>query len=237
MTINRRGDATAFRLVGLTCKWYIIVARSSRKGILKFSITVTVQRMPMSRAFVKRWFTVVVSVSSLFVIVILVLRKGKYGNDTSIRKYVHLKNFKWLDLENATTLDKCRNSVQGPIYIADEQGYICAFGDLAVNGCCIPERNSTERFSCNTCLENRCCRIYEHCVSCCLQPDKRHILEHVLSMEANKQSPLLRVVMDTFELCLSKCRTSSISLQQENTYRDGTYKFCYGLDPPNLQFR
>ena len=50
--------------------------------------------------------------------------QGKYGNDTSIRKYVHLKNFKWLDLENATTLDKCRNSVQGPIYIADEQGKI-----------------------------------------------------------------------------------------------------------------
>ena len=51
-------------------------------------------------------------------------------------------------------------------------GYVCSHGDLGLNGCCIPDRNSTERFSCNTCQQNRCCKVYEYCVSCCLQPNK-----------------------------------------------------------------
>ena len=64
----------------------------------------------------------------------LFLFQGRYGDETSIRKYIHLKNFKWLDLENKTTLDKCRNSVQGPTYIADEQGKLSyAYNLLHVN--------------------------------------------------------------------------------------------------------
>lgn len=189
----------------------------------------------MSRPFIKRWFTVLVTVASLFAVVVFVVRKGRYTDDTSVGNYIHLKHFKWLDLENKTAIRKCRNSVQGPDYIADEQGFVCSYGDMALNGCCIPERNSTERFSCYTCQGSRCCKLYEHCVSCCLQPDKRHILESVLTMQANSRSPLLRSVTDTFELCLSKCRTSSISVQQENVYRDSTYKYCYGLDPPSVE--
>eukprot|EP00795_Rhopilema_esculentum_P015423 gene15423-6664_t len=67
--------------------------------------------------------------------------------------------------------------------------------------------------------------------------DARHLLENVLAKARNSRSPLLRIVKDTFELCLAKCRTSSSSVQQENVYRDNTYKFCYGLDPPTLQVR
>ena len=60
----------------------------------------------------------------------LFLFQGRYGDETSIRTYIHLKNFKWLDLENKTTLEKCRNSVQGPTYIADEQGKLTYVQDL-----------------------------------------------------------------------------------------------------------
>ncbi|XP_065054504.1 SREBP regulating gene protein-like [Rhopilema esculentum] len=191
----------------------------------------------MTKPFFKRWLTVVVTVISFLALTVLVIRKGVYNDEAPVGKYIHWKNFEWLDLENRSTFKKCRNSVQGPSFLADEKGYICSHGDLSVNGCCIPERNSTERFSCSTCQENRCCKIYEHCVSCCLQPDKRHLLENVLAKARNSRSPLLRIVKDTFELCLAKCRTSSSSVQQENVYRDNTYKFCYGLDPPTLQVR
>uniref|UniRef100_A0AC11E7M6 SREBF pathway regulator in golgi 1 n=3 Tax=Laurasiatheria TaxID=314145 RepID=A0AC11E7M6_SHEEP len=41
-------------------------------------------------------------------------------------------------------------------------------------------------------------------------------------------------VEDHFELCLAKCRTSSQSVQHENTYRDPIAKYCYGESPPEL---
>ena len=61
---------------------------------------------------------------------------------------------------------------------------------------------------------------------------------------------LIFSVSDHFELCLAKCRTSSSSVQHENTYRYGDIgsaknrlfrikrfrnkikKFCYGKNPP-----
>ena len=61
---------------------------------MKFSITVAAQGMPMSRAFVKRWFTVVVSVSSLFVIVILVARKVNTHNILLLLDCISLMNRK-----------------------------------------------------------------------------------------------------------------------------------------------
>lgn len=40
------------------------------------------------------------------------------------------------------------------------------------NGCCKPDTEGTKHYSCETCHNNGCCAIYEHCISCCLQPDK-----------------------------------------------------------------
>ena len=37
-----------------------------------------------------------------------------------------MNNFRWLDLENKTSLTKCRNSVQGQHLIADEKGMFLA---------------------------------------------------------------------------------------------------------------
>ena len=58
------------------------------------------------------------------------------------------------------------------IYINFFTGYLCELGDVQANGCCNRKSNSTEQYSCLSCQVNRCCKIYEHCISCCLQPQK-----------------------------------------------------------------
>ena len=68
-------------------------------------------------------------------------------------------------------ISTCRNSVQGKLWIADDQGYICHRSDIASNGCC--DRNSTSslKYSCNGCTNSTgCCETFEFCVSCCMNP-------------------------------------------------------------------
>ncbi|NXS24897.1 CL049 protein, partial [Mystacornis crossleyi] len=105
--------------------------------------------------------------------------------------------------------NQCRNSVQGKLLITDELGYICERKDLLVNGCCNVNVPSTKLYSCDSCLPNGCCSIYEYCVSCCLQPSKQHLLERFLNRAAIAFQNLFMAVEDHFELCLAKCRTSS----------------------------
>lgn len=71
-----------------------------------------------------------------------------------------------------TSLYKCRNSVQGRAYIADENGYICDRFDLQINGCCKADAPSSKRYKCDKCSPSGCCVLYEQCVSCCLHPQK-----------------------------------------------------------------
>uniref|UniRef100_A0A8D0H3Q4 SREBP regulating gene protein n=1 Tax=Sphenodon punctatus TaxID=8508 RepID=A0A8D0H3Q4_SPHPU len=130
--------------------------------------------------------------------------------------------------------NQCRNSVQGKLLIADELGYICERKDLLVNGCCNINVPSTKLHSCESCLPNGCCSVYEYCVSCCLQPNKQLLLERFLKRAAIAFQNLFTAVEDHFELCLAKCRTSSQSVQHENTYRDPIAKYCYGEYPPEL---
>jgi len=48
-------------------------------------------------------------------------------------------------------------------------GYICQRNDLLANNCC----GTTEQlYMCDTCNSDGCCVLYEHCVSCCLDPKK-----------------------------------------------------------------
>ncbi|ESN97791.1 hypothetical protein HELRODRAFT_157537 [Helobdella robusta] len=130
------------------------------------------------------------------------------------------------------TAEVCRNSVQGWTWIVDEQGYVCSRSSVLPNGCC-PQ--SSVRFSCQSCQMNCCCAVFEYCVSCCMQPDKKMKLRKTFVRLARAFPYLFSSVNDVFELCLSKCRTSSHSLQHENTYRDPLMKFCYGSDLPALQ--
>ncbi|XP_016832322.1 UPF0454 protein C12orf49 homolog isoform X1 [Cricetulus griseus] len=145
--------------------------------------------------------------------------------------------------------NQCRNSVQGKHLITDElgeaspgsqdvhlwlSGYVCERKDLLANGCCDVTVPSTKQYCCDGCLANGCCEAYEHCVSCCLQPSKQLLLERFLNRAAMAFQNLFMAVEDHFELCLAKCRTSSQSVQHENTYRDPIAKYCYGESPPEL---
>ncbi|XP_069070614.1 SREBP regulating gene protein [Pleurodeles waltl] len=130
--------------------------------------------------------------------------------------------------------NQCRNSVQGKLLITDDMGYVCERKELLANGCCNINVPSSQLHSCKSCLPNGCCSVYEYCVSCCLQPNKQLLLERFLNRVAVAFKNLFLAVEDHFELCLAKCRTSSQSVQHENTYRDPLAKYCYGENPPEL---
>lgn len=143
-----------------------------------------------------------------------------------------LTRFKWLPLHNTSSLSYCRNSIQGPNYITDELGYICPLTWKQVTGCC--DNEHSKRFDCNGCMDNSCCAVYEHCVSCCLHPDKKPVLQSILYQVTESFHPLYSLVKDQFELCLMKCRTSSQSVHHENSYRNPDSKYCYGFDMSHL---
>lgn len=145
----------------------------------------------------------------------------------------------------------CRNSIQGKGLIVDERGIVCSRHEVLSNGCCVTEQKQTskneetssmikrERYSCKTCNSRGCCTIYEYCVSCCLHPDKQ-----ILQMRGRK-SGSARIQKnggkqrirnsDRFKICLAVCRTSSSSVQHENTYKDPLAKHCYVPQPLNSQ--
>ncbi|XP_075424237.1 SREBP regulating gene protein isoform X1 [Ascaphus truei] len=139
------------------------------------------------------------------------------------------------NLGNSSRLsNQCRNSVQGKLLITDDLGYVCERNELLTNGCCNINVPSSKMYSCQSCLPNGCCSVYEFCVSCCLQPNKKLLLERFLNRAAMAFQNLFLAVEDHFELCLAKCRTSSQSVQHENSYRNPIAKYCYGESPPEL---
>lgn len=145
--------------------------------------------------------------------------------------------FRWqsyVDSNDSNAL-ACRNSVQGKVLITDDRGYVCLRGNVLPSGCCDANSLRTRRYCCDTCRAGGCCTIYEHCISCCLQPDKKLLLQSVLGKATETFSVLFASVTDHFELCLAKCRTSSQSVQHENSYRDPKAKHCYGDSLPTLQ--
>lgn len=85
-------------------------------------------------------------------------------------------------------------------------GYVCSPGSVGLSGCC---RNTSPRFECSSCKNSDCCSLYEHCVSCCLHPDKQPLLRSILRRSTANYHPLFSSLKDQFELCLTKCRTSS----------------------------
>lgn len=64
---------------------------------------------------------------------------------------------------------------------------------------------------------------------------QKEVLQDVLGKAAGTLNLLLTSVTDHFELCLTKCRTSSQSVQHENSYRNPRAKHCYGEAPPPLE--
>eukprot|EP00093_Oithona_nana_P010805 10805.XXX_474508_475384_1 [CDS] Oithona nana genome sequencing. len=151
------------------------------------------------------------------------------GEEVEADKLEKFNNSTGDEIKKITT---CRNSVQGKLWIADDQGFICHRSDISSNGCC--DRNSTSslKYSCNGCTNSTgCCETFEFCVSCCMNPVNKEELMSVLNEASALSNLLLLSVSDQFELCLAKCRTSSRSVQHENLYIDSKMKYCYSKGP------
>lgn len=148
------------------------------------------------------------------------------GDRMMIRR---VKEFVWHTDHGNETVETCRNSVQGKLILADDRGHVCARDLVQSNGCCPPTSDSVQ-YSCDTCNTEGCCVTYEYCVTCCLNPDKKQLLESVLHLDTvtyHHKNILLAAVSDPWELCLSTCRTNSASVRHENTYINPAAKFCY----------
>ncbi|XP_014244259.1 UPF0454 protein C12orf49 homolog [Cimex lectularius] len=131
------------------------------------------------------------------------------------------------DTDNSSSrLTTCRNSVQGKNLMVDDRGYVCSRFNVLPTGCCDLSVQNV-RYSCETCRDNGCCSIYEYCVSCCLQPNKKALLQGMLQRAPDTFHVVFASVTDHYELCLAKCRTSSLSVQHENSYIDPSAKHCY----------
>ncbi|ENN77923.1 SREBP regulating gene protein [Dendroctonus ponderosae] len=126
----------------------------------------------------------------------------------------------------------CRNSVQGRVLMVDDRGFLCTRSELLSSGCCNSELQTVIQYTCETCNPKQCCGIYEYCVSCCLHPDKKELLEAILKKATEQNNILLASASDHFELCLAKCRTNSQSVVHENSYRDPSAKHCFGETVP-----
>lgn len=196
----------------------------------------------VARCLRKRWVLAVIFCFSIVYFLISMSFINVKGNWSDVGKFMEksfnfdnqnssLRNVNWrlfFNTNNGTILKTCRNSVQGKTLIADERGYLCHRSDLQSGGCCNPDGKATSKFNCNECnLKSGCCLVYEHCISCCLLPDKQHLLKTILRKALETYNPIYSSVTDHFELCLTKCRTSSLSVQHENSYKDPNYKHCY----------
>ncbi|CAK1580171.1 unnamed protein product [Parnassius mnemosyne] len=180
----------------------------------------------------------IIFASSLTYCIVSFLREGHSRNMVYQDISIEQKPFVWRTLQehnDTNNLITCRNSVQGKLTIVDDRGYVCRRKDLFKTGCCNTEAEATTRYSCETCKDNNCCVIYEYCVSCCLDPSKRDMLELVLSKLSAEENVLFRSLTDDYELCLTKCRTSSHSVLHENSYRDPAHKHCFGDEPPGTR--
>ncbi|RDD40020.1 UPF0454 protein C12orf49 [Trichoplax sp. H2] len=114
-------------------------------------------------------------------------------------------------------------------------GLICNRSRLLNNGCCgkiTLKRNFGS--ACHTCNSNRCCDQYEFCVSCCQYRKEALDLKEIIRNSPDGIQQLLTSAKTRFEFCLIQCRTSSRSVHHENSYRDSTFRFCYGAEAAEL---
>lgn len=54
------------------------------------------------------------------------------------------------------------------------------------------------------------------------------MLEIVLSKLSADEKVLFHSISDDYELCMTKCRTSSHSVLHENSYKNPAHKYCFG---------
>ncbi|KAM3174195.1 hypothetical protein ACTXT7_011025 [Hymenolepis weldensis] len=187
----------------------------------------------------RRLFTITICLSLLIIIArvcINIYNKSLYVPETNY-------NISWIDSRylkciNMTLdrLDKpyCNNTLQGATKITDDRGFLCLRRNLLANGCCDRTKRLTLRHVCSTCSSIFCCQSYENCVSCCLNPINISLWKNVLLLAKIENQLSILSSKSVFELCSSRCRTSSESVINANAYRDPLRKYCFGVDPPEL---
>ncbi|CAH8441568.1 unnamed protein product [Schistosoma bovis] len=144
-----------------------------------------------------------------------------------VRRRGFSSELQYFDIRASSPNSTCRHTKQSPILVVDELGYLCNYFNLLTNSCC-PFQNLTQRFFCHSCKSNYCCSIYEHCVSCCLNPINKSLWDKVQNLSANYKRHL-QLATDAFEFCIAVCRTSSLSVLHENRYRNSEELYCFGL--------
>lgn len=102
--------------------------------------------------------------------------------------------------------------------VTDSTGKVCTDTTIdRTTGCC--NENALETSSpCESCdLGTGCCQRMELCVACCMQSDS-----NMLEVSSKVKHFLFRELIeneDWFGYCSLRCRTSSESVKQENSYR------------------
>lgn len=100
-------------------------------------------------------------------------------------------------------------------------GYVCARDQWQGSGnrCCA--EGTSERHVCKKCdVRHRCCKEYEHCVSCCLEPNTK----------ASGGRGVTR-----WERCLDRCRTTAHSIRGGNRYALTLHKAQRVADTPQAR--
>lgn len=145
-----------------------------------------------------------------------------------------------------TPIIMCRNTVQGSTLITDSRGYTCSVELVdPVTKCCPLELPAwlkdhpldwptvLEQHSCQTCNAHHCCSVYEYCVSCCMNPQHRTMIQSIIQSKAQEgKANVYKGIQTVFQFCSTRCRTSSKSVVNENRYRT-VYKHCYGAKDPS----
>lgn len=131
---------------------------------------------------------------------------------------------------------KCQHSTGGLDLAADSNGNVCSKTALLSNGCC---ETSIVPAGCSMCSQKECCSVYEHCVACCTREISSERLAMLLVDRLNAKSIQgngnhLAEFSTNFKSCQFLCRTSSMSVQHQNKYRNKNFRFCYGDALPTL---
>jgi hypothetical protein len=129
-----------------------------------------------------------------------------------------------LQRAGSNVTDRCQNSVHGRNLIVDSRGNVCPADAVNVLTKCCPE-NGNSPLSCLSCNQTAsdgltCCKVYEYCVSCCLQPQRTaYVRQLLLRKKASGVALFFDVnAEDSFSICLASCRTNAASTSHENRF-------------------
>ncbi|OWZ10869.1 hypothetical protein PHMEG_00016198 [Phytophthora megakarya] len=122
------------------------------------------------------------------------------------------------------TETRCENTVQGVRLLTDSMGYVCTRAQLdkVKPGCCNETDASPPRIKQYTCDRDR---VHNGAT---VTGIRRDFLTH-----ADPNHPVYSDSSEitVFQYCQYRCRTSSASVQHQNSYRSNR-SFCYGIHRP-----